>query len=109
MNIKNIKSVIDNNLLPDNVKENLILSIIALDKNSVPMILKMLDSEREKNEELILDSNSELSRALVTLEDPNIGKKNPIIELNFVLGEIKKHYLKWQNTIRCNFKIKGLP
>ena len=109
MDIKSIKSVLDNNSLPENIKENLILSIIALDKKAVPMILQMLDSEREKNEELILDSNAELSRALITLEDPNIGKKKPIIELSFVVGEIKKHYLKWQNTIKCNFKVKGLP
>lgn len=109
MDIKSIKSVLDNNLLPDDVKGDIILSIIALDKNALPMILKILDSEREKNEELIMESNAELSRALITLQDPNIGKKKPIIELSFVIGEIKKHYIKWQNTIKCNFKIKGLP
>jgi len=109
MDIKSIKSVLDNNLLPENIKENLILSIIALDKKAIPMILQILNSEREQNKEIILDSNSELSRALITLEDPNIGKENQIIELGFVIDEIKKHYLKWQNTIKCNFKVKGLP
>jgi hypothetical protein len=70
-----------------------------------------LNIEREQSKELILDSNMELSRALITLQDPNIGKKKPkpYIELDFVVGEIKKHYLKWQDKIKCTFKIKGLP
>lgn len=109
MNIEAIKEVVENNNYPDKIKENIILRIIADDRRAVPMILQMLDSEREDKENLIRESNSELSRALITLEDPNLGKKRPIVELSFVTGEIRKHYLKWKNKIKCNFKVKGLP
>jgi len=111
MDIKSIRHIVNEESITEDVKKNLILSIIALDKDSIPMILEILENERRKKNELIIDSNAELSRALVTLEDPNIGKKRPkpIVELSFVVDEIKKHYLKWQDTIKCNFKIKGLP
>lgn len=66
---------------------------------------------RDKNNDLILESNAELSLALITLQDPNIGKRRPkpYIELNFVIEQIKQHYLKWKDYIKCTFKIEGLP
>lgn len=111
MNIKEIKSIVDIKDLDDNTKSELILHVIAKDKKAIPTILSIIEIERKMNNELIGDSNAELSRALITLQDPNIGKKKPkpIVELDFVVNEIKKHYLKWEDTVRCNFKIKGLP
>lgn len=111
MNIEKIKEVVNNNTLPAYIQKQLILYIIAADREAVPMVLEMLNNEREESHNLILDSNLELSRALIALEDPNIGKKKPkpIIELGFVVGEIKNHYIKWQHKIKCCFNIKGLP
>lgn len=110
MNIQQIQQIV-NSSLPDNAKRLCIITVIANDEQAIPDILEMLNNERETNKELILESNAELSRALITLQDPNLGKKNPkpYIELSFVIGEIKKHYLKWQNKIKCTFKVDGLP
>jgi hypothetical protein len=111
MNIEDIRAIVNNDNLPKQVQKNYILSIIAKDEDAIPLIMEILNFERQEKKELILDSNMELSRALITLQDPNIGKDKPkpYIELAFVVGEIKKHYLKWQDKIRCCFKVAGLP
>jgi len=111
MDINSIKLIIDKEGIPQDIKEEMILSIIAKDENTIPYMLSVLGEEREQNKALIQDSNLELSRALLALQDPNVGKKRPkpYIELDFVINEIKKHYIKWQHNIRCCFKIKGLP
>lgn len=103
MDIEKIKQIV-NTQLPDATKESLIISVIATDKNVIPNILSIIQIERENNKELILDCNMELSRALLTLEKNN--KK--IIDPKWVTQEIKKFYKKWENTIKCNFKIDGL-
>lgn len=58
---------------------------------------------------MILDQNSELSRALVILEDDNLKPNNKVFcDPKWVAEEIKKHYLKWQHIIKCNFNVEGL-
>lgn len=111
MDIKKIKEIVNNNSLPEQMQKNYILSIIAKDEDVIPLVMEILNYERAEKKELLLDSNMELSRALITLQDPNIGKTKPkpYIELDFVIGEIKKHYLKWQDKIKCCFKVEGLP
>lgn len=110
MEINKIRQAV-NSGLPNEVVRRLILRVIADDEKAIPDILEILDEERAINRQLLLDTNLELSRAFMTLEDPNIGKKKPkpIIELGFVTGEIRKHYLKWQDRIKCCFKMEGLP
>jgi hypothetical protein len=108
MNIDNIKKIISSNA-PDFAKESMIMTELSKDKQVIPKILSLLEEERELNKELILDTNLELSRALVALEDKQLGKKKGLMEISFVTEEIKKHYLKWQNSIRCCFKMKDLP
>ena len=108
MDIKKIEQIV-NTKLSDEQKEYLILSTISDDKNAIPTILQILDREREQREELILDSNSELSRALLVLKDKNLKwNKKCIADPSWVVGEIIKHYKKWSHLIRCNFKIEGL-
>lgn len=101
MNLSEIKTIVNSSGIHDELKCKLIFNAIAKDKNAIPHILDILN----------IESDAELSRALITLQDLNIGKKKskPIVELDFVVNEIKKHYLKCKDTIRCNFKIKGLP
>lgn len=109
MDIKSIKQIVMSNM-PEAHQRNAILAIIANDKKAIPYIMEILDNEREKNNELILDSNAELSRALVVLEDENLKfSKKVIADPKWVVGEIKKHYLKWKDKIKCNFVVKGLP
>ena len=108
MNIKKIKEVVNLDI-PDEQKEIYILSIIADDKKAIPTILNILNSEREKREELILDSNAELSRALIVLKDDNLKYNKKIIaDPKWVSGEIIKHYQKWKDYVKCNFKVDGI-
>ena len=109
MDIKRIKQIVNSDLSTD-YQEKAILSILADDKKVIPYIMEILDHERKQNKELILDSNAELSRALLVLNDDNLKyNKNVVAEPKWVVGEIKKHYIKWKDYIGCTFKIDGLP
>ncbi len=109
MDIKSIKQIVNSDL-PSDYQEKAILSILADDKKVIPYIMEILENERKQSKELILDTNSELSRALIVLNDDNLKSNKKIVaEPKWVVGEIKKHYLKWENYIKCNFKVEGLP
>lgn len=108
MDIKKIRDIINLNL-PDEVTENYLIAIISDDKKVIPTLLEMLDSEIELNERLLSDTNVELSRALVVLQDKNLKYNKKIIaDPAWVVGEIIKHYKKWKDYIGCCFKIKEL-
>ena len=108
MNLKKIKEVVNLDI-SDEQKEIYILSIIADDKKAIPTLLNILNGEREKREELILDANAELSRALIVLKDDNLKYNKKIIaDPKWVSGEIIKHYQKWKDYVKCNFKVDGI-
>ncbi len=108
MNLKLIKDVV-NSSLEENEKKEAILKILANDKNVFKYLLRFLDAERSFNKKLLLDTNQELSRALVCLNDKNlIANKKAIVSPKWVVEQIKKHYKKYENYILCNFKIEGL-
>ena len=109
MDIKSIKQIVNSDL-PIDYQEKAILSILADDKKVIPYIMEILENERKQSKELILDTNSELSRALLVLNDENLkSNKKVVADPKWVVGEIKKHYLKWKDYIKCNFKVDGLP
>ena len=108
MNIQKIKDIINTNI-PDELKEIYILNVISEDPNVIPTILNILEEERSRNNELILDSNTELSRALVVLKDKNLKYNKKIIaDPKWVVDQIILHYKKWQEQIKCGFKMEGL-
>lgn len=108
MNLSKIKIVV-NSEEPDEIKERLIIQLIAEDEKVIPLVMKILQAEREEKKELISDSNAELSRALIVLDDDKLSySKGVIAEPKWVVGEIKKHYIKYKHLIRCNFKVDGL-
>lgn len=108
MDIKKIRDIINWNL-PGDVTESYLIAVISEDKNVIPAILKILNSERELKEKLLSDTNAELSRALVVLQDKNLKYNKKIIaDPSWVVGEIIKHYKKWKDYIGCCFKIKEL-
>ena len=109
MNIRDIGLVANHSLMTTEQKERAITTIIAMDKNVIPNILAILESERKSKEKLIQDQNAELSRALVVLKDPSLkwGKKI-IVDPKWVVSEIIKHYKKWKGTIGCCFNVEEL-
>lgn len=105
MDIQAIKKIVNSDL-PTAYQEKAILSVLANDKNVIPYIMEILADERAKNEELILDQNAELSRALLVLDDKNLKATAKVVaDPKWVSGEIKKHYLKWKDVVKCNFVI----
>lgn len=111
MDIKNIKLIVNSNLSID-CQEKAILSILATDKKVIPYIMEILEKERKQNEELLLDTNLELSRAFVSLvANPTTIKQKRLLkeQKDYVISEIKKHYLKYKDYIKCGFNIEGLP
>lgn len=108
MNVRKIRDIVNLNL-PDEVTESYLTAIIAEDKKVIPTLLEMLNNERELKEKLISETNAELSRALVVLQDKNLKYNKKIIaDPQWVVGEIIKHYKKWKDYIGCCFKIKEL-
>jgi hypothetical protein len=67
MDIDSIKKIVNSNI-PDESKRQCIIGILANDKDVIPEILQILNEERKQKENLILDFNAELSRALVVLK-----------------------------------------
>ena len=108
MDIKKLKQIVSLPLSDDKIEEY-IIALIADDKEAIPNILRILNSEREQKNELILDMNAELSRALIVLKDKNLTHNKKIIaEPLWVVGEIINHYKKWKDYVKCNFKVDGL-
>lgn len=109
MDIKSIKQIINSDL-PIDYQEKAIFSIIADDKKAIPYIMEILDNERKQTKELLLDTNVELSRALIVLNDNYLKyNKKVVADPKWVVGEIKKHYLKWKDYIKCCFNVQDIP
>lgn len=111
MDVNAIKQIV-NSELPIDYQEKAILSVLANDKNVIPYIMEILEYERTQSKELLLDTNMELSRAFITLKAKTSdadGEKMMKEQNDFVIGKIKKHYLKWKDYIKCCFNVKGLP
>jgi hypothetical protein len=108
MNLEKIKEILAKNDSADYTRHQ-ILKVIADDKQAIPYLLEILAAEREEKDELILDSNAELSRALVTIDDKHANTKKQVVDSGWVVQQIKIHYLKWQHRIHCCFKFQDLP
>lgn len=104
MNLDKIKETV-NSSKENAVKELEIIIILSQDENVIPTVLKILNKERTINDQLITETNAELSRALVTLVEPHIK----LTTGSFVIGQIKAHYHKWKDKIKCNFRFDDLP
>lgn len=102
MDLKAIKSIVNSNI-PESAQRTMILTVIGRDETAISSVLTMVEETRKENKELLLDTNLELSRALVYVDNPKS------IDRDFVKGEIHKHFLKWKDRIKCCFKFDGLP
>lgn len=86
MNIKNIKEIVNDEMLTDNQKRHMLYLELAHDENAITTILGILDAERQEKRELILDLNLYLSKAHMGLETPKLNKDG------FMQKEIRKFY-----------------
>lgn len=119
MDLEKIKEIVNSNSFAG-VKEQLILSVIAADKNSLPTILSIMDMERKQKNELISEMNLELSRANVHIQNPTLlsgsgnDSKSKISQERkamsaklFILTNISKFYQKWSHTIGHCFNMES--
>jgi hypothetical protein len=90
MNIEQIKQIV-NSSVKDDVKEALIIRVLALDKKVIPDILNVLYGEREQKERLITDMNVEISRYNIHINNKTLLKENK----DFLNKETKKLYQTW--------------
>lgn len=73
MNLKRIQDILAVKDLPDGVKETMIINVLADDKKVIPMIMKILERERDVKEDLIGEMNLLLSQADVIIETPKLN------------------------------------
>lgn len=88
MNLNKIKEIIEMPLISEADKKNLILNEISKSDDVIPTILMILNSERERNNELVSTMNLLLSKADVGLKEPKLN------EDGFMQKEISEFYDK---------------
>lgn len=107
MNLKDLKIAINDPLTSDEHKEYIIGRILAADKDAIPMIMKVLETERSNNKELITEMNHELSRAHVFIDDYmpepvklKKGQTEPSFNKKFITDKIAEFYIQYKGIIR---------
>lgn len=114
MDILSIKSIVNSDQLPEDMRASMIISVLAKDKEVIPLILEIIDVERKQKEELIVDMNLELSRAEVHIKNPTLASginstkaKDEELKLaqakEFVLNHITAFYVKYKEVINHCF------
>ena len=97
MNIKELKSII-NSGLPDDVVKSEIINSLAKDENVIPVIMKILERERQFKKEIHDKMNVLLSKAHVGLDDKKFN------DGNFMQKEIIEFYTKYKGYVGHCFK-----
>ena len=97
MDLQAIKTTVNSDV-PDNVKEDLIICILANDERVIENILSIIKEEREQKKRLLEDINLLLSKAHTGLEQPQYNKDG------FMQKEITEFYLKNKKYIGHCFK-----
>lgn len=112
MNINKIKEIVNNPFLSTEEMKNRILDDIASDDKALLTLMLILQKEREQKQELLLQTNRHLSKALVILNMQKEGSKQRKFikeQIVFTVDAIKEHYLRWKDRIKCCFQIKDIP
>ena len=97
MNIKELKSII-NSALPDDVIKSEIINSLAKDENVIPVVMRILERERQFKKEIHNEMNVILSKAHIGLDDKKFN------EGNFIQKEIIYFYTKYKGYVGHCFK-----
>lgn len=97
MNLQELKSII-NSGLPDDVVKSEIINSLAKDENIIPIIMKILERERQFKKEIHEEMNLLLSKAHVGLDDKKFNADN------FMQKEIIEFYTKYKDYVGHCFK-----
>ncbi len=91
--------------MTDNGLDDLIFDYLSANEKIVPALIAILGHERDKNRALLLDTNLELSMALVTLDSFSSDQE----QRTSTIQRIKAHYHKVSDRIKCCFRVNGIP
>lgn len=97
MDLVELKKVINSELSDDVIKSE-IINILAKDENVIPIIMGILERERQIKKEFYTEMNLLLSKADVGLDDKKHNKDN------FIQKEIKEFYIKYKQYVGHCFK-----
>ena len=97
MNIKELKSII-NSGLPDDVIKSEIINSLAKDENVIPVVMRILERERQFKKEIHNEMNVLLSKAHIGLYDKKFN------EGNIIQKEIIDFYTKYKGYVGHCFK-----
>ena len=97
MNIKELKSIINSGLSDDVIKSEIINSL-AKDENVIPVVMRILERERQIKKEIHNEMNVLLSKAHIGLDDKKFN------EGNFIQKEIIDFYTKYKGYVGHCFK-----
>ena len=98
MNINNIKKIIDSPF-PDEIKERMIIAELSEDEKVIPMLLQILDNERNTKQKIHDEMNLLLGKACIGLENKKINKDG------FMQKQIKEFYEKHRGVVGDCFNI----
>ena len=99
MNLQELKSII-NSELPDDVVKSEIINSLAKDENVIPVVMRILEREREFKKEIHSEMNLLLSKAHIGLDNKKFN------EDNFMQKEIIEFYTKYRGYVgHCFNKI----
>ena len=97
MNLQELKSII-NSGMPDDVVKSEIINSLAKDENIIPVVMKILERERQFKKEIFEEMNVLLSKAHVGLDDKKFN------DGNFMQKEIIEFYTKYKDYVGHCFK-----
>ena len=97
MNVEELKSII-NSGLPDDVVKSEIINSIAKDENVIPVVMKILERERQFKKEIQEEMNLLLSKAHIGLDNKKFNFDN------FMQKEIIEFYTKYRGYVGHCFK-----
>lgn len=97
MNLQELKSII-NSGLPDDVIKSEIINSLSKDENIIPVIMKILERERQFKKEINEEMNVLLSKAHIGLDNKKLNKED------FIQKEIIDFYTKYKGYVGHCFK-----
>jgi hypothetical protein len=97
MNVQELKSII-NSGLPDEVVKSEIINSLAKDENVIPVVMRILERERELKKEIHSEMNLLLSKAHIGLDNKKFN------EDDFMQKEIIEFYTKYRGYVGHCFK-----
>ena len=97
MNLKLLKSILNQDL-PEEIQENLIINVLSKDENVVPLVMKIINAERNFKKQLTSEMNNLLGKLDCGLTNPKLNKDN------FMQKEVEDFYKKYKGIVSNNFK-----